>query len=343
MSKFLGYEKEIKDKSILCMQLNLLNKCTSRCQSCRKYTWPNDELKIDDVKNVIKWFANQGGKSIIISGGDPILYKDLDKVIETISYYGIKWSIFSTLITKNKDLLTLIGKKADRLHISVDAVDKELYKNIRGVDAWDLVKENLIYVQSLRTNKIPIRLSCTITALNYEEWLHIYEFAKENSMLLKYYPAQHWVNDSEKYFETGIGFDDNISYLFNNRMKMLSEIEKKSGKIITNANQLVHDYYNITSNNCKKCYIPFVHTSINSNGDLYYCCKCLDDNGFYGKQTKFVYGNICNKTQEELSKEFAKRFNKNCKIERECYYRYGYEVINDLENIFESNRRDIYL
>ena len=49
MSKLIGWEEELKRDCILSIQMNLLNKCTSRCMSCRKYTWPNDEL---DKKNI---------------------------------------------------------------------------------------------------------------------------------------------------------------------------------------------------------------------------------------------------------------------------------------------------
>ena len=77
MSKLIGWEKEIKDKNILSIQMNLLNKCTSKCKSCRKYTWPDDELDLETVKRTLTVLKKEFGlQSVVFSGGDPILYKD---------------------------------------------------------------------------------------------------------------------------------------------------------------------------------------------------------------------------------------------------------------------------
>ena len=78
MGKLTGWEKEIKDNNILSIQMNLLNTCTSRCATCRKYTWPNVQLDVDTIKRTLKVLKEAYGlNTVVFSGGDPILYKNL--------------------------------------------------------------------------------------------------------------------------------------------------------------------------------------------------------------------------------------------------------------------------
>ena len=172
MSKLLGYENNVKKQEILNVQINLLNKCTSRCKSCRKYLWPNEELGFDDVCKTLKVLKqNFNLQTVLFSGGDPLLYNNFEKVIDFCVDNGIVFSVITTLITKDKKLLKKIAEKAYRIHVSIDAQEPRLYKNIRGVDAFEIVNENVNFVNKIRANfgLIPIRISATIGAINFQQ------------------------------------------------------------------------------------------------------------------------------------------------------------------------------
>lgn len=339
MNKLLFNEQAIKNKSLICLQINLLNKCTSKCKSCRKYTWPDDELPADDVKNLIKWFANQGGQTIVFSGGDPILYSDFEDVAVYAESLGIKWSVFTTLITKDIDKIRFLAEHAYRLHISIDAIESEQYKFIRGVNAWEIVDSNLRYLQANRKNKIPVRISSTITSFNYDKCIDLYKYANANGMLIKFYPAQKWI-DVKSYDEHVIGMNKEQLKEFYSQMCQIAKMEQAEKNIISNAKDMILSeyYFDIENSKHNKCLISTVNASINANGDIYPCCKCLDDNGFYNEQLKYVYGNIKGKTPKELSEIFSKRYNPNCKLFADCFARYGAEFIDTLFEI--ANKQD---
>ena len=170
MSKLIGWEEELKRDCILSIQMNLLNKCTSRCMSCRKYTWPNDELDLETVKRTLTVLKEKFGlQSVVFSGGDPILYKDFLQVIDFCKEIDLKYSLITTLITNDKNLLEKIAKTAYRIHVSVDSLDRENYHKIRGVYGVDLVKDNIVFMQKFREGKIPVRISMTVSNMNYKE------------------------------------------------------------------------------------------------------------------------------------------------------------------------------
>lgn len=332
MGKLTGWEKEINNNNILSIQMNLLNKCTSRCETCRKYTWPNVQLDVETIKRTIKVLKESFGlNTIVFSGGDPILYKNLFDVLEYCKELDVKFSLITTLITKNEDVLRYIAENAYRIHVSIDSMHNELYHKIRGVNALDVVKENVKFVQEIRTKNgsIPIRISSTMSKLNFNEPISLFEFAKENGCLLNFYKVHTW-EEMEMDFEQ--------EKLFYWQMEAIALDEKISCNSITNSRAILDMRYSFDteSAHCKKCYLPYINCTIDSNGDIYPCCKLLNDNGEYGEQTEFAYGNVVGKNEEELVAEFNKRFEStyplNCDFCRSCADRYN-GLLSELETI----------
>lgn len=343
-SKFLGYENEIKKGSILSIQMNLLNKCTSKCLSCRKYTWPDVQLDFETVENTLTYLKNQGLQTVVFSGGEPLLYKDFDKVINLCEMLNIKYSLITTLIIKDIELLKKVAKTAYRIHVSVDSVNEDRYAKIRGVHGLKVVKESIkIITENRPTEMIPIRISSTMSNMNYEEVSELYNFAKENGCLINFYNLHTW---------------DDLKMDINERMEFqqsLFEIvvdEKNEGKVISNARSLyIDNLFGYADKAYKKsetiCHMPRIGAIIDANGDIYPCCKLLDDNGEYGEQTKYAYGNIMGvKNVEDAERQFAKRFEvvygTNCNVCKECAQRYSSEI-EDLEKICEDKREPIFL
>lgn len=344
MGKFTGYESEIKNGNILSVQMNILNICTSRCKSCRKYTWPNDKLSLDDICNTLKVLKEKFGlQTVVFSGGDPILYLQFDKVIEFCVNEDISFSLITTLITSNKNLVEMIAKYAYRIHCSIDSTNISRYKVIRGVDGLKAAFFNIKTINTIRKkeNKIPIRISSTISKMNYDETYKLYEFAKCTGSLINFYFLHTW--DDLKMSNEEIGE-------FYNQIEKVCINEKESKNIISNSRGVLLQKYDYDSESyskhCKSCYIPRVSATINANGDIYPCCFLLQDNNSYGHQLKYAYGNICGKSLEDIEREFNKRLyirypldDKYC---QECGQRYSDEL-NDLEKIIEGRKDKIFL
>lgn len=337
MSKLIGWENELRKKNIVSIQMNLLNRCTSKCKSCRKYTWPKDELDLDVAKRALKTLKEKFGlQSVVFSGGDPILYSGLSELIDFCMENDIKYSLITTLISKNAELLQKIAKTAYRIHVSVDGATTESYNYIRGVDGLTIAGNNICDMQSIRSKEglIPIRISSTISKMNCGEIISLYTFAKKRSCTINFYLVHTW--DNLKMTKEQIKE-------FYRSMKIIAKDEKREKVTISNAKSLLVDRYSFTSesSNCKVCYLPHVNCTIDANGDIYPCCKLLDDNGEYGQQTQYVYGNIY---EEDLVGEFNKRFDRiypSCDVCKECAQRYD-GLLRGLEKIMEEVKEPIF-
>lgn len=305
MDKFNGIESLITQRRIVSAQVNLLNRCTSRCEYCRKYTWPDDILQYDVLKDTIAYLAQQGLQTIVFSGGDPIIYPTLKQLLDYCESLNVQTSMITTLNTNQEGVLRHIATQCERIHCSVDAADRTLYAKLRGVDAFDRVKANIIKVNEIRegVGKQPIRISATISNENYNQIMALYDFAIETASTINYY----FIHEHEEYFLT----DDQ-----KNTMKaQLFAVASNDDEHYSNAEDIFKGDFTKDSTNVRTTYcpIPFVHCLINANGDIYPCCKLLNDNGEYCTQDRYAYGNIYRGTAE-----FDNRFNQMYHIKDYC-------------------------
>lgn len=305
MSKLTKHYNEIRNRNIISIQVNLLNECTSKCKYCRKYTWPKDVLDINVLKKTILFLKdNHALRSITFSGGDPILYPHIVELLQYCEQLNIATSLITTLITDDMLLLSNIAKLATRLHVSVDGPTKELYLQTRGVDKFEIVKKNILFVNDIRLSmhKIPIRISSTISNINENSLILLYMLAEETGSTINYY----FIHRYEK-------FNPNTNTIHNELQCIYDMDEDEISNVSAIINkQFTNDYYSIKSNYCN---IPYIHCLINANGDVYPCCKLLNDNGEYGEQVKYVYGNIYNEMPAVI---FAKTNQKTKCIDTDC-------------------------
>lgn len=339
LDKFVGHIEEIKNKNIISVQINLLNKCTSHCKSCRKYTWPNFAWDINELKKTITVLKRDFGlQTIFFCGGDPILYKNFPELVSFLQENGIKYSLITTLLTKDKNILELIAKTAYRIHVSVDAVDEKTYKEVRGVDGYKLLCNSLSYINTIKkengSNLPIIRFSSTIGKINYNSVFDIYNFAKRNNCLVRYNYLRIW---------DGLAMSDENEKVFYSEMNKIIEDERKNKNKISNASSFLSsdsEDYKIS-----KCYLSQVSAVLDSNGDIYPCCWIMEEFDFYVKQKERAYGNVLHKTEKEIKEEFEKRKKLNypqCNgLCENCIQYYG-EVLKDLEAIFNDKKEVLF-
>ncbi len=338
LDKFVGHEEEIRRKDIISVQINLLNYCPSKCKSCRKYTWPDFKWDLNELKHVISVLKKDFGlQSIFFCGGEPVLYKGFSELIDFLGDNKIQYSLITTLLTSDKSLLEKIAKTAYRIHVSVDAVDANLYKQIRGVDGFALMKKNLQTINAVKkANKLPIiRFSSTIGKLNCDSVLDIYDFAKKNNALLRYNLLRIW---------DGIAMTKEDEQYFFDQLKIIIDDERNSQKQITNANFLLLG--DLCKHEIKCCNLPYVSCVIDANGDLYPCCWIMEEFDFYCNQKERSYGNVAGaKNDIEIKQEFNKRLDlhypqKNGLCD-DCMKYYG-DVLRDLEVICNKERNVLF-
>lgn len=153
------------------MQLQINNICNQNCKHC--YLEQTSEyMSFEQFNEVInKFIYENGGKFILLIGGEPCLHPDLIKMIQTIPD-EIKITLATNGTLLSDELLIEGKKKRDfQLQISVDGAE-EVHDMIRGKGNY---KKVIAGIKKAVRFGIPVHVSFTVNNLNYKTITELYK------------------------------------------------------------------------------------------------------------------------------------------------------------------------
>lgn len=133
-------------------ELILTDACNFACPYCRGLS---DNLKgnipFAQAKNTLSSWIDQGLKNIRFSGGEPTLYKGLDKLVKQAKDGGVERIAVSTNGSNGLNFYkNLIDLGVNDFSISLDSASKELGNKMSGGrNVWDKVISNIKELSSL--------------------------------------------------------------------------------------------------------------------------------------------------------------------------------------------------
>jgi len=129
--------KENYKRTLPKLDLNITNRCNFRCKHCAFDSGiiPIDEMPLNELEKILKNTQELGGKRVDITGGEPLVRDDVEKIISLCKKYD-----FKTELVTNASLLTLKKLKRfqklglDGIAISLDGSNPHIYNQIRCRD-----------------------------------------------------------------------------------------------------------------------------------------------------------------------------------------------------------------
>lgn len=161
---------------------NITKRCNLYCQHCYREAGPeidtSEELTTEEGYQLIDELAEQGFRLLILSGGEPLLRDDLDKLIAYATDKGL-YPVLGTnaidLTAKRVETLKKAGLKG--MGISLDSVSPEIHDKFRGQEGvW---KNTIESIKLVREYEIPVQINTTISEQNFFELEGIIELAEE--------------------------------------------------------------------------------------------------------------------------------------------------------------------
>ncbi len=144
-------------------------------------------MSYEEIIALANALASVGVKKIKVTGGEPLLRKDIIKIIGEIKKIeGIEQVTLTTngyFLEQNLEALRRVG--IDGINISMDAVDRELFHEITGVDKADEIIRGIKKTQKLGMKNI--KLNCVlIKNCNESQFLKLVDFAMEYDICVKF-------------------------------------------------------------------------------------------------------------------------------------------------------------
>lgn len=167
-AKFFGSKKPLQ--SVIFINDN----CNLACKHCTVYKIKDPNIKsYEKVKDELEYSYKQGSRFIDFEGGEPTLWKDGDKDLNSLIRLAKKMGFFTTTITTNAQR-PFTGSEADSIWVSLDGVGK-YHDEIRGKGAFERLVQNIA-----TANHPSLSVNMVVNSLNYVSVEETIEFAKEN-------------------------------------------------------------------------------------------------------------------------------------------------------------------
>ena len=159
------------------MEISPTNRCNLKCSWCiSKQYHRNESLGIDALISFLRQFKQLGGKSITWSGGgEPTRYRYFTEAVLEADRLGIDQGLMTNGLF-GKGALNIAGHKMKWIRVSLDTVNRERYKSMKGVDALDKVMTNIKELSVLPARLI---VNMNVAQVNEDEIIDVALKAKE--------------------------------------------------------------------------------------------------------------------------------------------------------------------
>lgn len=127
--------------SVNCLRISVTDRCNLRCVYCRPrhdcdFIVREEVLTSDEIHRIVKLFANCGVDRVRLTGGEPLIRKDITSLIAKLAATaGVRELTLTTngvLLHQMADELKTAG--LDRVNVSIDSLEASSYKKITGYD-----------------------------------------------------------------------------------------------------------------------------------------------------------------------------------------------------------------
>jgi cyclic pyranopterin phosphate synthase len=172
------------------LRLSVTDRCDLRCFYClpgdyRDYREPEEWLSFDEVERIIRAYASLGVQRIRITGGEPLVRKNLPTLIARLSGIpGIEdLSLSTNAVSMSRQAAALKTAGIDRINVSLDSLRARRFKDITKGNL-DKVIAGLMSARQAGFNPIKINM-VIMKGINDDEVEDMIEFCIEHDFTLR--------------------------------------------------------------------------------------------------------------------------------------------------------------
>ncbi len=179
------FVKDSWGRPLRALRVSVTDRCNLRCQYCmpeEEYVWLPREtlLTFEEIVLLTDLFADHGVNKVRITGGEPLLRKDLAKLIRMIRQNS---RIQDIAVTTNGVLLgeqaqSLFDAGLHRITVSLDTLKPERFKALTRRDTLGAVLEGIASVGQVGFTGLKLD-TVAMKGFNEDELIPLIEFGKQ--------------------------------------------------------------------------------------------------------------------------------------------------------------------
>ena len=158
-------------RPLLDLRISVTDRCNMRCRYCmprehfdgdHEFLPKEDILRFEEIVHVVRALIPHGLRKVRLTGGEPLLRRDLHKLVQQLRSTSQNLDIALTtngLLLKNQ-LNDLYNAGLSRITVSLDALDEEIYRTMGDTKAHpSVVLEAIEFAQDIG---LPVKVNAVI-------------------------------------------------------------------------------------------------------------------------------------------------------------------------------------
>lgn len=128
----------VAEKRLLAMEVEFNRACNYRCPYCYACDEDSSEDEGDlitspEIDSVIDQAAALGVRKIVVLGGEPLLYRELEEKIERITKRGMRAEVFTNGALMNGETAAMLFRNRARVVLKLNSLDQAVQERMTGV------------------------------------------------------------------------------------------------------------------------------------------------------------------------------------------------------------------
>lgn len=131
------------------LRISLIERCNLRCTYCMPEEGvalsPKSHLMTyEEIYKIAKTFSDHGVTKIRLTGGEPLIRKDIPVILEKLATLPVELSITSNAVIIDKFIDVLKANGVNKINVSLDSLDEGKFKHITRRNEFKKVYNNIL-------------------------------------------------------------------------------------------------------------------------------------------------------------------------------------------------------
>lgn len=170
------------------LRISVTNACNYNCFFCHREGHEIDggEMAPQEIERLVSLLVKEGVKTVKITGGEPLIRRDLEEIVRRIKEAGIEEvSMVTNGWFLSDRACPLKEAGLDRVNISLHSLRREVYKRITGVDGLDRALKAVD--SALNCGLTPVKINVTaLKGYNDDELWDLLKYASSKGVRIQF-------------------------------------------------------------------------------------------------------------------------------------------------------------
>lgn len=171
------------------LRISLTERCNLRCTYCMpaegiQLSPKSHIMTYDEIYTIAKEFVDNGVTKIRLTGGEPLIRKDVNIVLEKLASLPVELAITTNAVIVDRfiDIFKKLG--IQHINVSLDSLNREKNTSITRRDQFDKIYNNILL---LLDHGFEVKLNCVLMkGINDDEVADFIELTKDRNLHVRF-------------------------------------------------------------------------------------------------------------------------------------------------------------